>query len=154
MAAVRAVSTYTDASPANDETLVIGGKTYTWKTSLTNTDGFVALGADATAALANMKAAINLEAGAGTAYAAATVINAHVKATGSTATTLTIEAKVPGSVGNFITTTETAGSGSWTSTVMAGGTGVVETDVDDLLAKCQVNSDVLSRLLPLSSQRA
>lgn len=154
MATVRATSTFTDATPANDETVVIGGKTYTFKTSLTNTDGFVALGADATAAHANLKAAINLESGAGTKYAAATVINPYVKATSSTASTTVIEAKVPGAIGNFITTTDTASSGSWTSTVMTGGSGSIETDIDTLLGRCQVNSDVLPLLLHLSSSRS
>lgn len=152
--AVRAVTTYTDASPADAETAVIGGKTYTFKTSLTNTDGFVALGANPTEALANFKAAVNLEAGAGTAYAAATVINPYVKALASTATTVTFEAKVPGLIGNFIPTTDTAASGAFTSTVMAGGTGNPETDIDQILSEVQLNSEAIKSLLFYSSTRS
>lgn len=146
MSAVRATGTFTDAGVANDETVVIGGKTYTFKTVLTNTDGFVALGASNTEALANLKAAINLEAGAGTAYAAATTVNGYVTAISSGASTLVVKAKVAGTVGNFIPTTETCGSGSWGATTLAGGTGSVTDDIDTLLASCQVNSDVLRRL--------
>lgn len=154
MAAVRAVGTYTDAGVADAETVVIGGKTYTWKTTLTDTDGFVAIGGSNTIALANLKAAINLEAGAGTAYAASTTINQYVKATASTASTLTVEARDPGIAGNHIPTTETGVSASWGAATLAGGTGRVEADVDALLASEQLNSNVQRLLLPLSSTRS
>jgi hypothetical protein len=146
---VRATGTFTDATLANDETVVAGGKTYTMKTSLSNTDGFVALGASNTAALANLKAAINLEAGAGTKYAAATTLNDHVRATASGATTLVVEAKVPGTVGNFIPTTETASSGSWGATTLASGTGNLADYLTDMVATSQLNADVISDLTPV-----
>lgn len=136
-----------------DETVVIGGKTYTMKSSLTNTDGFVQLAptvdpqADAAATLNALADAINLSttysgAGAGTSYAAATTINPLVVATRPSALVLRITAKVPGVIGNQITTTDTHGEGSWTSTVLTGGTGAVNTAIAEILAQAQVNAEV------------
>ena len=45
----------------NTQTVVVGGKTYTTQTTLTDVDGNVLIGANAEATLANLKAAINLE---------------------------------------------------------------------------------------------
>jgi hypothetical protein len=154
MAAVRAVGTYTDAGVADAETVVIGGKTYTWKTTLTDTDGFVTIGGSNTIALANLRKAINLTGVAGTDYATSATIHPSVKATSSDASTLVVQAKVPGVEGNFIATTETGASASWGAATLAGGTGSVETDIDAILAACQVNADILGRLLPLSSSRS
>jgi hypothetical protein len=98
--------------PANADTVVIGGKTYTFQTVLTNADGNVLIGADQDAALTNLTAAINLTTGAGTLYAAATVINPDVKAVANlTANTLTAIAKLAGA--NTTTTTETGANLSW-----------------------------------------
>ena len=81
-ALVRAVGTLTMTGVATDtETVIIGGKTYTTQTSLTDSDGNVLIGADETASMANLAAAINLGAGSGTLYAASMTENAHCTAT-------------------------------------------------------------------------
>jgi hypothetical protein len=65
---------------ADTETVTINGKVYTFQTVLTNVDGHVLVGANQIASLSNLAAAINLGAGAGTLYAAATVLNPDVTA--------------------------------------------------------------------------
>lgn len=151
-AVVPAVSTLTSTGTfGNTQTVVCGGKTYTFQTTLTNVDGNVAIGADAEESLANLKAAINLGSGAGTAYAAAMTENALVKATDLTATTLKIVAKVPGVIGNHIPTTETQTNASWTSTVMAGGTGHMNVAIAELLAGAQLNAEVAQILRKLDA---
>ena len=60
------------ANAGNGTVVVVGTKTYTFQTTLTNVDGNVKIGASASASLDNLIAAINLDpAGAGTKYAAA-----------------------------------------------------------------------------------
>lgn len=120
-----AAGTFTDAGVADTETVTVGGKTYTFQASLTNVDGNVALGANNTEALANLRNAINLGAGAGTAYAAAMTVNPLVAAISSDATTLVVRSKVEGVVGNQIASTETAVSGAWGAATLAGGTGAL-----------------------------
>ncbi len=75
-----AESTGSTGNPADAATIEIDGKTYTIQTSLTNSDGNVLRGANRTETMANLIAAINLEAGAGTLYAAATTANTTVRA--------------------------------------------------------------------------
>lgn len=120
---VAATSTLTlTDNPADTETVVIGGKTYTFQTSLTNVDGNVLRGADASASLDNLIAAINLAAGGGTTYAAATTVHPTVTAAAGTGDTMVITAKVAGTGGNAITVTETLTNGSWSGAgTMAGG---------------------------------
>ena len=151
-AVVPAVGTLTSTGTfGNTQTVVIGSKTYTFQTTLTNVDGNVAIGADAATSLANLKAAINLGAGAGTAYAAAMTENAHVKATTLTATTLKVVAKVPGTVGNFIPTTETQTNASWGGTTLAGGTGSIATAISEIMAGSQLNAEVMQTLLNIDA---
>src|SRR5687768_12652640 len=107
---------------SNTQTVVVGGKTYTTQTTLTNVDGNVAIGANAAATLQNLYDAINLTGTPGTQYAAAMTANELVKATAVDATTLTVAAKVPGEIGNLIASTETQTNASWGAAVLAGGT--------------------------------
>lgn len=106
--------------PANGETVTIGAKVYTYQTVLTNVDGNVLIGANLTASISNLAAAINGGAGSGTAYAAATVVNTQVTAVAN-ATTLVITAIEAGTGGNAIATTETVANASWGAATMAGG---------------------------------
>lgn len=141
-----AVGTLTASdTPANTNTVTIGGKVYTYQTTLTNVDGNVAIGADLATSLANLAAAINLGAGSGTAYAAAMTENEHVKAVAG-ATTLVVTAKVPGSVGNFIATTETHANASWGAATLASGSGSVYLAIREIVATQQVNAGVLDDL--------
>lgn len=144
---VHAFSILTSTGVFTDtQTVVVGGKTYTTQTALTNVDGNVLIGASAAATLQNLFDAINLTGTPGTQYAAAMTINPHVTATANDATTLRVVAKVPGLVGNFIPTTETQTNASWTSTVLAGGTGSVWQAIDDILATEQPNSSIAQHL--------
>jgi hypothetical protein len=126
----------------NTQTVVVGGKTYTTQTTLTNVDGNVAIGANAEETLGNLKAAINLEAGAGTKYAAAMTENELVEAISADATTLVVKAKVPGEIGNLIASTETQTNAAWGAATLAGGTGHIDIALEEILAGAQLNAEV------------
>lgn len=120
--AAKATGTLTSSGNFTDtQTVTIGSKVYTFQTTLTNIDGNVAIGADRTASHANLKAAINLEAGAGTTYATAMTLHPTVTATSATATTTVVEAKAAGTAGNSIASTETQTNAAWGAAALAGG---------------------------------
>lgn len=103
--------------PANNDTVTLGGKTYTFQTVLTNVDGNVAIGASALITYQNLKAAINLESGAGTKYAAATTAHSTLECgtyfyndigpqVNPTSNTLKVRAKTAGTGGRGIACSE------------------------------------------------
>lgn len=150
---VAATNTLTSngTQPADDGTVVLAGKTYTFKAAYSNTDGHVTKGASAAATLANLKAAINLEAGAGSLYAAAMTQNPEAIAVSVTSTVLALRARTPGVVGNripFVGVTNLTVGGATFST----GAGSVDTFVQELIDQCQLKSDELSALLPFDSR--
>jgi hypothetical protein len=148
--AVKAVGTLTSSGAAlNTETVTVGGKVYTFQTTLTDVDGNVLIGANAAASIVNLKAAINLGSGAGTLYAAAMALNENVRATSSDATTLVVKAKVPGTVGNTIASTETLTNFAWGAAVLASGTGSVYDDIRALVARSQMNAVVQQQILDM-----
>lgn len=116
------------ANPANGETVTIGGRTYTFQTTLTNSDGNVKIGADAATSLGNLAAAINGASGAGTKYAAATTRHADVDAAAATAS-LTVTARHRGNRtgpdGDGIACSESLSHGSWAASATFGGTDAV-----------------------------
>lgn len=135
-AVVHATGTLTAVDVFIDtETVVVGGKTYTTQTTLTNVDGNVLVGASAAATLQNLFDAINLTGTPGTQYAAAMTLNAHVVATAVTATTLVVKSKVSGSIGNLIASTETQTNASWGGAVLASGSGSLYDDLRTLLSE-------------------
>lgn len=158
LTAATAVLTVSDQFD-DTETCVVGGKTYTFQATLTNTDGNVYVGSDTENNLLNLLAAINLSnegesaVGAGTDYAAAMTINAEVSARLAeiTTTTLTVRAKTPGSVGNLIVCTETGGEHAWDNAVLSGGVGHMDGYLADLLDVNQINAEVISELLSITS---
>jgi flagellar hook protein FlgE len=105
------------AAPSANETVTIGGTTYTFVDSITDTStaGDVLIGGSAQSALANLAAAISGGSGAGTDYASATDTNESVTVTGSTTTTVTLQASSEGATGN-----STAVSTNWSGAVFAG----------------------------------
>lgn len=109
---------------ANNNTVTIDGKVYTFKTTLTAAEGDVLIGANDTAALLNLKNAINHETAPGTYVAAA----AHPTVIGlsSNATTLVVEAITPGTIGDAIEVAETGAQLSWNDTNL----GATEPGVD------------------------
>ncbi len=133
------------------QTVVVGGKTYTTQTTLTNVDGNVLIGASAAATLQNLYDAINLSGTAGTQYAAAMTANTRVRATAVTATTLVVKALTPGEVGNLIASTETQTNAAWGAATLASGAGNVSAYIDALLASCQVNAEVIAHLKKLTA---
>ena len=150
MPAARASGTLTSTGVFTDtQTVVVGGKTYTTQTVLTNVDGNVLIGASAAATLANLKAAINLEAGAGSTYAAAMTANAQVEAVSNDATTLVVKAKIPGTIGNLIASTETQTNAAWGGATLSGGTGDASADIRDLLAKKQIGAEAYQALVDI-----
>lgn len=106
--------------PGDGDTVTINGKVYTFQTVLTNVNGNVLRGADAAASRDNLIAAINLGAGSGTAYAAATTLNADVRAVASGAN-VSVIAKVVGTPGNAITTTAVSTHVAWGGATLSGG---------------------------------
>lgn len=102
-------------------TITIGTKTYTFQDSLTNVDGNVDVGANAEGSIDNLVAAINLAAGAGTAYAAATTAHPTVSAVKASASTMRVTALAAGTAGNAIAVSETGSAMTWTGNNLAGG---------------------------------
>jgi hypothetical protein len=125
---VKATSVLTASSQPNDgDTVTTGTKTYTFKTSLTDTDGYVLIGATASDSLDNLIAAITLDTPIGGRYAASTTANTFVTATAGAGDTVDVEALLGGTQGNLIATTENTSAArlSWTGTTLSGGTGDV-----------------------------
>lgn len=111
----------TGTAPNANDTVIIAGRTYTAKTALTGVANEVLIGGTATAFLDNLKAAINGAAGAGTTYGLATVPHADVTAGTKTATNLQVSAKVGGTAGNALATTEVAVTLVWGAATLTGG---------------------------------
>lgn len=105
---------------ANNETVVIGGKTYTFKTALTPTANEVLVGSDEATSIANLVAAITGGAGSGTAYAASTVTHTQVTAVGGTHI-VSLSSILVGTAGNAVATTTTAAHATFTGSTLAGG---------------------------------
>jgi flagellar hook protein FlgE len=112
----------------NDETVTIGGTTYTFVTALSTTPTVadqVLIGAAASDTLNNLAAAITGgevgTEGIGTIYSTGTVANTQVTATAS-GTTLTLQSLATGTGGNDITTTTDMANGSFASGTLTGGT--------------------------------
>lgn len=116
------VLTSTGVNVSNGDTVTVGGKTYTFQTVLTNVDGNVFIGASASASLTNLVAAINLDTGSGTLYAAATTANTGVRAIRlADGTALRATALAAGTAGNSIASTEAAVTLSWAAATLLGG---------------------------------
>lgn len=132
--------TFTD-QPLNTETVTIGGKVYTFQTTLTDVDGNVKIGADLATSISNLAAAIELGAGSGTAYAASMTRNPAVEVYSTSGTVLVV--KAPGGVANLIDTTETLTNASWGGAVMSGGSGNLIYWARGIVALNQLNAEVM-----------
>lgn len=97
--------------PLNTETVVIDTKTYTFQTTLTDTDGNVLIGGTTEASIDNLVAAINLASGSGTTYAASMIVHPTAQASKDSSTVLRAIAKTQGL--EDLATTETLTNGSW-----------------------------------------
>lgn len=115
------VLTSTNTAPANNSTVVIGSKTYTFKTALSPAEGQVLIAGSADAALLNLIRAINHTGTPGTDYSAAAV-HPQVTADASvTAHTITVRAREYGVAGNAIAVTASDLSLAWSAATLADG---------------------------------
>lgn len=120
--AVAASGTITSdgTAPSDGDTVTIDEKVYTFKTTLTPTEGQVLIGGSAAAALDNLKSAINHEGTPDTDYKCEAV-HPTVTATTNTNTTQLVVAKTAGSAENAIVTTKTSSHLSWGGATLSGG---------------------------------
>lgn len=149
---VKADAIYTadaDADITDAETVIIAGKTYTFKTSLTDTDGFVKAVTAFAPNMVNLVKAINLTGVAGTDYALSTTKNKDVVAVLTSTGVATITARVAGTVGNHIPLTDGTSEIVITgdnSGLLNGGLGDIAEAINDLQARGQLNSDIIEFL--------
>jgi hypothetical protein len=116
------------------ETVVIGAVTYTWRAAPTTTANEVKVGTTAEESIANLKAAINLEAGSGTKYGSATTKHPTVEAFSADATHLKLRAATGGTAGNALASTETMTNGSFPGATFNSGTpGSAATGIDTVI---------------------
>lgn len=109
------------ANASNGETVVIGSQTYTFRAILTAIANDVFIGATADDSINNLISAINRTGGAGTTYSEATEAHPDVTAATGAGDTMVVTARVPGTDGNSIATTETMANGSWGDTTLTSG---------------------------------
>lgn len=120
---------------ANNDTVTIGTKVYTFKTALTPAEGEVLIGANADASLLNLIHAINHTGVPGTDYQVA-VADPNVTAAASvTAHAFLVTAIKDGVAGNGIPTTETSAHLSWGAAVTGGALGNTTPAGDRVLLK-------------------
>lgn len=126
-AAVAATGTLTfSGTAANNETVTIGSRTYTFKTTLTasTTANEVLIGANNTASRNNLIAAINGDAGAGTTYGSQTAPHIDVTAAaGPTGTAVVVTARKAGTGAHSVALTDTMTNAAWGGVFLAGGGG-------------------------------
>jgi hypothetical protein len=102
-----------DDTPSNNETVVLGATTYTFKTALSPAANEVLSGADADESLENLVAAITAGAGSGTLYGGGTTANASATAEKLPDEQILARALSAGAAGNTIASTETCVDGAW-----------------------------------------
>lgn len=149
MAVVNASGTLTFAGQAvANETVVIGDQTYTWKASVSTTANEVLIGGTIAASAQNLFDAINLTGTPGTQYGSLTTKHKQVRASAVTSTTVVVQSKIGGTVGNLINSTETMTQGSFGGAVLAGGTGDQVEDLRVLLQSsgAQIAADLQQAL--------
>jgi len=111
---------------ANGETVTIGSIRYTLKTTLAGPFD-VLVGANLSATLDNLKAAINHAAGEGSTYGYGTVAHPQVAATTKISTALTVQAIIAAAAENAIGTTATTANAAWGAVTLTGGVDYAQT---------------------------
>lgn len=116
---------------ADAETVTIGSVTYKFSVNLSDpaVTNEIKIGADASASLDNLIAAINAAAGAGTTYSTGTVVHPTVSAAAGAGDTVDLTAKTIGVAGNAIATTTTAGDASFGAVTLENGADAVVNEV-------------------------
>lgn len=142
-----------DTDIAADETVVIAGKTYTFKATPA-ADGDVKHVTGFAANMTALQKALDLTGVAGTDYDTAMTKNNDVKGAIGSAGVLTVTARTSGTVGNNIPitigTSAVVLSGD-TGGKLDGGLGDIGEAIDDLQAAGQLNSDIIEFLALLEA---
>lgn len=115
--------TFSSTGPVTTETVTIGTRVYTLKSALSTGPAVaneVLISATPSVMAANLAAAINAGAGAGTLYSTGTLVHADVAASPS-AGVVTIVARDPGDEGNSIALTETGTNTAASAATLTGG---------------------------------
>lgn len=110
--------THDGTAPSNNDTVIIGIKTYTFKTALTPTEGEVLIGASADAALLNLIRAINHTGTPGTHYQCAAANTQVTADTAVVAKALTVRSIA---LDTAIVTTETSAHLAWNAATLVSG---------------------------------
>lgn len=112
------------ANPTADDTVVIGGRTYTFVAAPSSGDD-IDIGSDAAESADNLMAAINGGVGAGSAYIEGSPVeNAHVTAKPRVGDVLRVVAKTPGAAGNAVALSSAgATEPTWSAATLLGGRG-------------------------------
>jgi hypothetical protein len=105
---------------ANNETVSIGGQTYTLKSPFVNAANNIDATSSTAQTLENLRRAINNDGVSGANYGTGTLVNANVTAV-DTVTTLTLQSKTGGTAGNSVVTTETCANASFGAATLTGG---------------------------------
>jgi hypothetical protein len=117
------------ALPTATDTVTVGTKdgsaaaVYTWSAAV-GAAFTVLIGATVDASLANLTAAINAGAGAGTTYGSGTTANYDVTCAPDGTGEVTVTAIIPGTGGNSIACSTTDANGTWTGTTLSGGAAI------------------------------
>lgn len=140
----------------NAETITIGSKVYTWKTTLdatpaTSTAIQVLIGSTLTISLANMRKAVNATGTSGNEYSIGLgVIDPNCVCSASDATTFTLRGRVPGTSLNTVATTETCVNGSFADTTLGGGTGASDAGITTAAATVTIGDITYTQVDALS----
>jgi hypothetical protein len=117
------ILTSNNTNVSNLDTVTVNGKIYTFKTTMTATEGEIKIGADADASLLNLARAINNSGG--TPVTDYQVAAAHPtvssSATVSGGHTITLSARTKGTAGNALTLAEVAVTLTITGALFTGG---------------------------------
>ena len=112
------------AQPAANDTVTVGGTTYTFKAALTGANQIL-IDTTLQLTLQNLYNAINLGPGIGTKYGTGTLVNANVSASQLPAGQMMVTALTAGTAGNAITSTVSlTHGGNWTGATLSGGTNI------------------------------
>ena len=121
---VQATGTITVSStPADGDTVVVNGTTYTFKTALTPTAGQVLIGGSAAAAAVNLFKALTGGDGAGTNYASGTTLGPSTAyySVPSSSNVITVTYKTTGTGGNAFTLAKTGTAVAVSGATLSGG---------------------------------
>jgi hypothetical protein len=148
--AATGVLTSDNTAPADGATVTIGTKVYTFKTTLTPTEGQVLINSTADAALLNLIRAINHTGTANTDYKCAAANPDVTAASSVTAHAFQVTATIPGV--STVATTETSAHLSWGAVTLVGGSRAGQFDLVERNSSDVVTFDDYGNIVPGGSQ--